>query len=379
MKKRLLFVDDESNFLDGLRRLLREQHRQWDMVFVLSADEALEEMHSTPPDVVISDIRMPGKDGFDLLREIQSSGQIRDIPVIILTGSYEYDLKRQALEFGATDLLNKPVNLEDLIARIRSVLRLKSYQDELKNLNASLDNKVKERTKQLEQSQLDIVWRLAKAGEYRDDVTGDHIIRVGCYCRALTEKLALSGRFLEDIFFTGPLHDIGKIGIPDSILLKKGKLTPEEWEIMKTHCVKGADILMKAPRGLAVFQERGVPPRHLPPVMPDNRLLKIAATIAVRHHEKWDGTGYPNALEGRDIPLEARIVAIADTYDALRSDRPYKSAYPEDKAIAIIKKESARQFDPDVVAAFETSINEFREIGTRFSDKALHTPKEEQI
>jgi len=369
LKKRLLFVDDDVNFLDGLRRLLRQHRRQWDMVFALSADEAMDEMRRIPADVVISDIRMPGKDGFDLLRDIQGSEKTRDIPVIILTGSYEYDLKRQALELGATDLLNKPVNLQDLVARIRSVLRLKSYQDELKKLNANLENKVRQRTRQLEESQLDIVWRLAKAGEYRDDITGNHIIRVGCYCRILSEKLERPGKFVETMFFTGPLHDIGKIGIPDSILLKKGKLNAEEWEIMKTHCEKGADILLKAPRGLTVFREWGGTLGRLPQMVPDNRLVKIAAAIAMSHHERWDGRGYPKALAGRDIPLEARIAAVADTYDALCSKRPYKPAYPEDKVIAIIKKESARQFDPDIVAAFEKSINDFREIRTRFSDR----------
>ncbi|MBU0719276.1 MAG: response regulator [Planctomycetes bacterium] len=367
MKKRILFVDDEPNVLEGLRRMLRGHRGRWDMSFVCTADEALDQIRQTPPDVVVSDVMMPGKDGFALLTELRESGHAKDIPVVMLTGVDAADVKRRALTLGATDLLNKPVEAEDLIARLQSVLRLKSYQDELKAQNEILDRRVQERTAELAASRLDIIWRLARAAEFRDEDTGDHVVRVGHYCRVLAEMLGMEREFVETLFLASPLHDIGKIGVPDSILLKRGRLTTEEWEIMKKHCAIGEDILSQDSRPTNPFLDR-LRGRQKPTEDACNPLLSMAASIALTHHERWDGTGYPGGLKEDQIPLESRIVAVADVYDALCSERPYKPAYSADRTVEIIAREVGRHFDPDVFAAFAKLTDEFRVIRTDLMD-----------
>lgn len=368
MRKKILFVDDQPQFLDVIRRMLRKQQEVWDIRFALSVDEALEEMDKTSFDVVISDARMPDKDGFQLLRTLREFKKTRDVPVIILTGDGEPTLKRNALDLGATDLLNKPINLEDLLARIRSVLQLKSYQDQLKAQNEILENRVRERTSDLEESRREILWRLAKAGEYRDDDTGEHVARVACYCRAIAQELGMGRDFVDMIFLTSPLHDIGKIGVPDEILLKRGKLTPNERTIVERHSALGADILSEKSMAMAAWlawQEGSPPSNH---ARNENPLLKMASSIAMTHHERWDGAGYPQGSAGKDIPIESRIVALSDVYDALGSVRPYKPAYPEDKVLAIMQDEAGRHFDPEVFTAFERVIEELRSMRARVSE-----------
>jgi len=373
-RKRLLFVDDESDFLDAIRRMLYRQRQGWEIIFATSVDEALEEASRIAFDVIVSDVKMPGKDGFELLRSLHESDETKRVPVIMLTGAGDGQHKRHALELGATDLLNKPVKKEDLIARIRSVLRLKSYQDELRTYNDMLERKVAERTSALELSHRDIVWRLAKAGEYRDEMTGNHIARVGCYSRVLSEGMGMPRGFIETIFLTSPLHDIGKIGIPDEILLKPAKLTREERKTMEQHCAIGADILLQEPKGMRPFLAWQGHESDLTEVGADNTVLKMAASIAMTHHERWDGVGYPRGLSGNDIPLESRIVALSDVYDALCCARPYKPAYPEDKVLAIITEEAGGHFDPQVFACFENVIEDFRHIRGQFADEMCPAP-----
>lgn len=369
MKKRILFVDDEPNVLDGLRRMLRAERGRWDMSFVGGADAALDQMRASGFDAVVSDVNMPGKDGFALLAEMRTDERTRDVPVIILTGRHESDIKRRALDLGATDLLNKPVDPHDLIARLRSVTRLKAYQDEIKGQNAILERKVKERTAELADSRLDIIWRLGKTAEYRDKETGNHVERVGCYCRVIAETLGADHEFVEMLFLTSPLHDIGKIGIPDAILLKRGPLNEDEWDVMKRHCAIGAEILREdskvmnaflAWRGERAYGQNG---------NTENPILKMASSIALTHHEWWDGTGYPVGLAGEEIPLESRIVALADVYDALCSKRPYKPAFSEAEALSVIHDEVRRHFDPAVYAALVESVKELRAIRTELCDE----------
>ncbi|MBU0595078.1 response regulator [Candidatus Bipolaricaulota bacterium] len=368
MKRHILFVDDESNVLDGLRRILRTERGRWDMSFVDGADAALNEMLAGDFDVVVSDVNMPGKDGFALLAEMRKNERTRDVPVIILTGRKDSDIKRRALNMGATDLLSKPVDPQDLISRLRSVIRLKAYQDEIKRQNTILEHEVEERTAELSDSHLDLIWRLGKAAEYRDEETGNHVVRVGCCCRIIAEALRADDEFVELLFLTGPLHDIGKIGIPDAILMKRGPLNEDEWDVMKRHCVIGAEILREDSKLRNVFlawpgaRKRSNDPRAQNPV------LKMASSIAKTHHEWWDGTGYPSRLAGEEIPLESRIVALADTYDALRSERPYKPALSEDEALTVIHEEAGRHFDPAVYAAFRESGDELRSIQTQLRD-----------
>lgn len=369
-KKRILFVDDENNVLEGLRRMLHSQRGEWEMGFVCSVDEALERLEETCFDAIVSDIKMPEKDGFELLALLHKSEITRNIPVIIVTGCNESDMKRRALDMGATDLLNKPVCREDLLARLHSVLRLKSYQDELNNQNKLLEQRVRERTVELENSRLDIVWRLGKVAEFRDEETGNHVIRVGWYCKIIAESLGMGEDFVEKLFITSPLHDIGKVGIPDEVLLKQGSLNHEEWEIMKQHCEIGSEIFNQDYGGMKSFLAWGGKHAQQRHKKVDNPLYKMAASITMTHHEKWDGTGYPKGLTGSDILLESRIVAISDVYDALCSERPYKPAYSENKAMDILSKEVGLHFDPDVYKAFENSLEEIRSVKVQFADES---------
>ena len=247
MKKQILFVDDEPCILNGFRRILQDQHNIWEMYYVSSVNAALEQLENVSIDVIVSDVNMPGRDGLEFLKILQEGGKTKNIPVIILTGCKESDLKRRALELGAMDLLNKPVGRDDLLARINSMLRLKSYQD-------NLEQKVKERTAELEYSRMDIIWRLGNLAEFRDEDTGNHILRVGLFCKTIAEQLGIEEDFIEKLFMTSPLHDIGKVGIPDNILLKPGKLNSEEFEIMKQHCVIGADIFYQDSKIMKLFQ-----------------------------------------------------------------------------------------------------------------------------
>lgn len=367
MKKNVLFVDDEQNFRDAMRRMLRDQRGDWDLHFAEGADEALALALAQPLDVIVSDINMPGKSGFDLLQALRETTQTQDVPVIILTGNAQFDLKQRALDMGATDLLNKPVNKEELLARVRSALRLKSYQDEIKHQNAVLEDRVRERTHELEQSRLDIVWRLAKAGEYRDEETGNHVLRVALFSRILAEHLGAPQPYVELVFLTSPLHDIGKIGVPDAILLKPGRLDPEERRIIEQHTVIGASILEQAPKGMAAYYTwRGITTDQVMCPL-ENPVLKMGKSIVLTHHEKWTGGGYPYGIAGEDIPLEGRIVTIADIYDALRADRPYKQAFSEEKTLDIMAEEAKTRFDPAVYDAFLKSKADFEEIRNTYS------------
>jgi putative two-component system response regulator len=369
MKKQLLFVDDESHVLDGFSRILRSQLKEWDLNFASSAAEATAKLAEQPFDVVISDVYMEGATGFDLLASIRDHVDYRDIPVVIVTGSRDSSLKKKALELGATDLLNKPIDREELIARIRNVIQLKEYQDQIKEHNHYLEQRVEERTRELQASRAEIVWRLAKAAESRDEETGDHVVRVGCYCRVIAQELGLDEEFLDLLFLASPLHDIGKIGIPDHVLLKPGKLDPDEWEIMKSHCQIGAEILRHDAKIMKAVSEWG-PALYKDEHSGDqNPILKMASTIALSHHEKWDGSGYPIGLSGIKIPMESRIVAVADVYDALRSVRPYKRAFTEEEALDIINEQTGKHFDPEVVEAFLRAMPQIRKIRERFTDE----------
>ncbi len=363
MKYKILFVDDEQFFLDSMRNRLRKSAREWDLDFADNVDSALRKTDTTDYDAIVSDIRMPGKTGLEFLEILKSSPHTRDIPVIILTGSGDLELKRQAIGLGATDLLNKPVVQEDLLVRLKNVLQLKSHQDALKAQNELLERRVSERTRELEISRISLVWRLAKAGEFRDQETGEHIVRVGSYCRKIAEVMGKEQEFIDAITLVSPLHDIGKIGIPDNILLKPGRLNEEEWERMKYHTVIGHKILMQPPRGI----------HHLlggkqKTSTDDSQLIEMAANIAVAHHEQWNGKGYPYGLKEKQIPLPARITALADIYDALRSERPYKTPFSEEKTRELIVAKAGDHLDPEVVEAFQVAALDFQQIHDDLKD-----------
>jgi len=372
VKKQILFVDDADFVLDSMRRMLRSERDAWELTLVNSADKAWARLTDQDFDAVVSDVNMPGTSGLKLLERMQQTTRTKDVPVVMLTGLSDRELKRQALDLGATDLLTKPVEPEELLARLRSVLQLKSYQDDLKAYGDLLEQRIEERTEELFHSRLDIIWRLGKAAEQRDEQTGNHVIRVGCTSRAVAEALGMDRRFVETVFLAAPLHDIGKIGIPDRILRKRGPLGPAQQAVMRQHCAIGARILREDSNVRAAYLEwQGTSSRSELEGF-DNPFLGIAASIALTHHEKWDGTGYPQGLAGEEIPLESRIVAICDVFDAMTSERPCKQPYPEDDTLEVIRNAVGRHFDPNVHTAFMEAMPEIRSIRQRFADDENH-------
>ena len=322
------------------------------------------------PDVILSDINMPHVSGLDILRVRQRSQELSSIPVLILSASSEQDVMREALEFGATDFLAKPVDPCSLSLRVQNTLIVKSQHDYLANQAKNLESQVEERLKQLEDSRNQIVHCLARAAEYRDNETGEHIIRVGKYCRVIAEELGFSEEYCREIELGAQLHDVGKIGIPDSILLNPGRLTVEEFETIKTHCGVGLEIM----EPLSQFdQERLRGHANSGGFIMDTQessMLQLAASIARTHHEKWDGTGYPAKLAGEAIPIEGRICCVADVFDALCSERPYKPKFPLKKCLEIMLSERGTRFDPQVLDAFFIRFEQIEEIRVAYEDKS---------
>ncbi len=363
-KRHLLFVDDEPRILDAIRRSLRGAGSEWSLSFANSVEEALRLLRSEEIDVVITDITMPGRDGFDLLREVLTCPHLSRIPVLVLTGLADDGLKRRALDAGAFDLIGKPIQREDLIARVRSVLRTKDYEHSLSRLNATLERQVNERTRDVEASRTDLLVCLAMAGECRDSDTGRHLARVASYTRLLAQKAGLPAADVETLFKASPLHDIGKLGVPDSILLKPGPLTPEERSAMQRHCEIGYRILTPPTECVAMFSGDQLGERR------PNPLLHAAAEIALCHHERWDAKGYPRALRGDQIPLSARLVAVADVYDALTTRRPYKEPIAHAAAIELLYQEDGKHFDPAAIAVLRSVSDEFDQVRRGCSDSS---------
>ncbi|HEX9997915.1 MAG TPA: HD domain-containing phosphohydrolase [Abditibacterium sp.] len=327
---RFLLVDDEPANLSVLTQMLEE----WKATHVVSTTNPRETRNllaSFQPDIVLLDWMMPGMNGFEVMQQLQPLISSDDfLPILILTADTSSQTKRQALDGGATDFLTKPFDAVELSLRLHNLLTRRFLHRHLKEQNLDLDQKVRERTQQLEQAEIDTVECLAMAGEYRDDDTGQHTHRVARTAALIARHWGLDEKSVNLIHRAAPLHDVGKIGIADSILLKPGKLLPEEFEIIKTHTVIGSTILAR---------------HHTP-------LLQLASKIALTHHERFDGTGYPHGLSGQNIPLEGRIVAVTDVFDALTHARPYKKAWPIEEALAEITSQSGRQFDPEIVDVF---------------------------
>lgn len=368
MKQRILFVDDEPRVLDALRRMLHAQQDVWDLTFLDRPEDAWEALTHQDFDAAVLDVKMPGMSGLELLGRLQRAEPTKDLPVVMLTGLEEHGLKRRALQLGATDLLNKPVHPADLLARLHSVLRLKSCQDALKAQNALLEQKVEQRTMELLQSRADMIWRLGKIAEQRDVDPGNHVIRVGFFSRAIAEALGMKAAPAQDLFLAAPLHDIGMIGVPDRILSKQGALSQREQAVLRQHCAIGARLLQEDPKLKAAFTQWRAPALSVDAAPLANPLLEIAAAIALAHHERWDGNGYPEELCGEQIPLPARIVAVADVFDALTSARPYRPAHSEEWALELMHEESGRHFDPAVYAAFVKALPEIRLVRQQFAD-----------
>lgn len=370
-RKRILFVDDEPQLTDALSSRLHDYRAQWDMVFLNEATVALDYAVNHDLDTIITDVRMPVMDGLELIARLREQPRHRLTPIVVLTGDGDKDLKRHALDAGADDLLNKPVVLEDLVARLRSALRLKEQQDQLQAANALLESRVAQRTQQLAMSRLDIILRLARAAEYRDEDTGNHIVRVGLYSSILARGLGLPTDVTKQLLVAAPLHDVGKIGIPDGILLAQRKLTDEEWQTMKRHAEIGYSILTEPS---PIFEAFTTATGEAAGPSDTNPLVRCAATVALTHHEKYQGGGYPRGLSGEQIPIEGRIVALADVYDALSSDRPYKRAFPEPQVVEMLAQCVGPHLDPAVHAVFVRERETFRQIREQYGDNATHAP-----
>lgn len=365
---KIMIVDDEQLVIKVVKRFLSAEGYV-NFITVSDSTKAMETIERESPDVVLSDIMMPDVSGLDLLRIRQKSKALKSIPFIILSASSENTVKREALESGATDFLAKPVDPIDLSLRVQNALIVKRHHDHLANYAFELESQVRKRTKQIEESREQIIHCLARAAEYRDNETGEHIIRVGKYCRIIAEELGFNAEYCREIELAAQLHDVGKIGIPDSVLLNPGKLTNEEFDIMKTHCGVGMEIMEPLSFGEGEQIRRHANSGGFIMAGVDSPMLELAASIARSHHEKWDGTGYPAKLAGESIPIEGRICCVADVYDALCSERPYKPKFPIKKCLEIMLSERGTRFDPKILDAFFNRIDDVERIRKEYNDK----------
>lgn len=368
---KIMIVDDEiANVLIVKKHLERAGYQSFETTTDASATMAM--LSRTRPDVLLLDINMPEISGIEILRQIRALEQSHQLPVLVLTANTDDDVKWTCLELGATDFLLKPVDAMELVPRVRNALFNKSYRDQLQNHAAELEIKVQQRTRELENSRREAIFCLARAAELRDNDTGNHVIRVGRFAGIIAKQLGCPDWFVHDIQVAAQLHDVGKIAIPDSILLKPGKLEPEEFEIIQDHVKLGHQIIKPHMHSDADEMRKHVD-TGAEMLRDGSSLMRLAASIAQTHHEKFDGTGYPIGLAGDDIPLEGRITAVADVYDALSAERPYKKALPREKCFAILEEGKGKHFDPDVLEAFFNAASEIVRVQLEYMDHCERT------
>jgi putative two-component system response regulator len=325
----------------------------------MDGESAIEFAEQNPPDLILLDVTMPGIDGYEVCRRLKADKRLQKIPIIFVTAMSEVEDETRGLELGAIDYLTKPIRPSIVKARVRNHLELKLAKEEVENHNAILEMKVRQRTQELVLIQEVTIESLASLAETRDPETGGHIRRTQNYLKALAVHLKTNPKFsdfLDDsvidlLYKSAPLHDIGKVGVPDHILLKPGPLTDKEFEEMKKHCIYSRNSILRAENRLG-----------------SNSFLRYAREIAYTHHEKWNGSGYPEGLKGNDIPISGRLMALADVYDALISKRIYKQPLPPAKVVAIISEGKGTHFDPDIVEAFLQIRGEFEQIALEFKD-----------
>jgi cyclic di-GMP phosphodiesterase len=360
--RRVLIVDDEDKNLRLIGAIIKNHGYPFETA--KNGREAVEKTRTFEPEIVLLDIMMPDMDGFQVCRRIKDDPLTRNIPVVMITALDGRDSRIRGLEAGASDFLTKPIDSSELMVRVKNLLRVKEFEDFLQNHNDALETEVARRTSQLKlalqelsksqdelkKGYLDTIHRLTIVTEHKDDETSKHIKRVGQYCAHIARALGWTPERVEIIQYAAPMHDIGKIGIPADILLKPANFTPEEYALMKTHTTIGARILSGS----------------------RSEFLQMAERVALTHHERWDGSGYPRGLSGEDIPLEGRIMGIVDQYDSLRSRRPYKPAYDYVKAFRIITEGDALtrpdHFDPRLLALFKDTHKTFEEIFDSYND-----------
>jgi putative two-component system response regulator len=364
-KEAILVVDDTPDNLTLMSGLLKDRYK---VKVANNGEKAIKIVQGdNPPDLILLDIMMPGLSGYDVCEQLKADPATREIPIIFLTAMTATEDEKKGLEMGAVDYITKPISPPIVLARVATHLKIKAAADFLKDKNVFLEQEVAKRTREVVAIQDVTILTMASLAETRDSDTGNHIRRTQYYVKSLAEELKGHPRFrqfLDDatidmLHKSAPLHDIGKVGIPDRILLKPGRFTPEEFEIMKSHTTLGRDAIQHAEDRLGMKVD----------------FLKYAKEIAYGHQEKWDGSGYPEGLSGDDIPISARLMAVADVYDALVSRRVYKEGMPHDKAKAIMIESSGSHFDPDVVDAFLAREDEILETAGRFRDSDLDMEK----
>lgn len=339
-RQSILVVDDTPDNIDVLSGVLRPEFK---IKVALNGEHALKiAFAKAKPDMILLDIMMPGMDGYEVCRQLKENPATSKIPVIFVTAKDQDEDEKRGLELGAVDYITKPINPSIVKTRVHTHLAL--YDQ-----NRELEHKVQQRTSELEDTRLQIIRRLGRAAEYKDNETGLHVIRMSHYSRLIAQAYGGNETWVELLFNAAPMHDIGKIGIPDNILLKPGKLDADEWHIMKQHAEIGADIIGEHP----------------------SPLLKLSRIIAATHHEKWDGSGYPNCLAGEAIALERRIVAIADVFDALTSERPYKKAWDLQGSVQFIDDNSGSHFDPSLIPLFHEVLPEILTIKEKYSETVV--------
>lgn len=335
-KQTVLIVDDDPINIIILINILKEDY---EIKFAKSGEAALKLVEKFAPDIILLDVVMPGMDGYQVCARLKENPVTKNIPVIFITAKNQETDETKGFEIGAVDYISKPVSPITVKARVKTHLALYDQKREL-------EEEVYARTKEIFDTRLQLIARLSIASEYKDNDTGLHIIRMSKYCNIIAKEYGFADREAQVLMNAAPMHDIGKIGIPDHILLKNGKLNADEWNIMMTHSEKGAKIIG----------------------MHDSDLLRTAYIVALQHHEKYDGSGYPMGLKGEDIDINARIATVADTFDALTSERPYKKAWDVEKAIDMIHRE-AKFYDPKVLNAFFNSLPRILEVKEKYSSR----------
>jgi len=341
----ILVVDDEIVNIEIVEEVLRDNGFN-NISSRTNSEQALAIYKEDVPDIILLDINMPVMTGFDLMTRFNEINHSIKPPVLILSAQADKKARLKAFNLGARDFLGKPFDEEEVVHRVRNLLEMHLVYKENINHAESLEKIVSERTKELLQAQKEIIACLGMASEFRDTDTAAHTIRVGHYAQILGKGIGLNDMAAEQLFLAAPMHDVGKIGIPDKVMLKPGKLDKEEWEQMKQHAVFGYDMMKHS----------------------KSRLLKNASIIALTHHEKWDGSGYPDGLKGTDIHLYGRLTALSDVFDALMMKRPYKEAWPLEKVTQLINDESGKHFDPEIVAAFNENLDKLLLIREKYSD-----------
>lgn len=355
-KSKILIVDDEKIIRCLIIDILTPLG--YEVIQACDGIEAIEIVEKCKPDVILLDVTMPRMDGFQVLKKLKENDETKTIPIIMVTSFKEIRMRVKAIELGVDDFLSKPMDIIELRARVKSLIKVKSYNDYMINYQKKLESEVTKRTEEVQSAiekakdaSYETILILSRAAEYRDTDTGAHILRVSHYAEEITRKLGKSDEEVEAVLYGAPMHDVGKIGIPDSILLKPGKLTDDEFKIMQEHVNIGVHILEGS----------------------NSEFIKKGEEIALSHHEKWNGKGYPQCLKGKNIPFSGRVIAVADVFDALTTQRPYKEPFPIEKSKNIIKSGRSSDFDPAVVDAFFAVFDQILQIKDKYKDsKEIH-------